>query len=154
MRTKNSLPVRRRTFEYYSTLTHELVHTLGMGHFPSDQKFRAEIMFPSTHISCFSIFSLLLFLISLSNFDLRISNLYIYLGVGGTCIPRILPEHTEKPVEAHELPRLKKSPITISSLQWVYNSNTELKADGKKIENFPVYCKTCKSIGWLSMDVK
>lgn len=46
MRKKDDLPLRRRTFEYYSTLTHELVHCLGMAHFPKWEEFRREIIYP------------------------------------------------------------------------------------------------------------
>ncbi len=46
MRSKNELSVRRRMFEYYSTLTHELIHCLGLGHFPNLPEFNQEVMFP------------------------------------------------------------------------------------------------------------
>jgi len=46
MRKKDNVLIRRRTLEYFSTLTHELIHCLGMAHFPLMEQYRGEIMFP------------------------------------------------------------------------------------------------------------
>eukprot|EP01119_Soliformovum_irregulare_P003759 TRINITY_DN14827_c0_g1_i1.p1 TRINITY_DN14827_c0_g1~~TRINITY_DN14827_c0_g1_i1.p1 ORF type:complete len:233 (-),score=46.76 TRINITY_DN14827_c0_g1_i1:20-679(-) len=46
LRRKSDVPIRRRMYEYYSTLTHELIHCLGFGHFPLDKIFSKEIMYP------------------------------------------------------------------------------------------------------------
>jgi hypothetical protein len=47
MKPKSAVPLRRRTNEYYSTLTHEMGHCLGLMHFPGDARlFAEEIMAP------------------------------------------------------------------------------------------------------------
>ncbi len=47
-RKEDLLPLRKLTFAYYSTLTHELVHCLGMAHFPKLDIFKREIMYPGS----------------------------------------------------------------------------------------------------------
>lgn len=56
MKPKDNLPIRQKSFEYFSTLTHELVHCLGLDHFPSLPQFRPELMFPSIFSFSLSFF--------------------------------------------------------------------------------------------------